>query len=99
MLSEVAKLIWGAGSTAYGVFSDKVKSKKIYRYVVPELHYALKTGRKINSPDVINAIKILEDLAPVGARRRNFNRRYLKNKAYLLSLPLDPDDLSVGFWW
>ncbi|WP_394146595.1 hypothetical protein [Vibrio atypicus] len=99
MLSEVARLVWGAGSAVYGVFTDKAKSEEIYRYVVPELHDALKKGRKITSPDVVKAIKILEGLAPVGARRRNFNRRYLKNKVDILSLPLDPERLSVGVWW
>lgn len=45
MLSEVVRLVWGAGSAAFGVFSDKAKSEEIYRYVVPELHNDLRQGK------------------------------------------------------
>lgn len=53
----------------------------------------------MSSDDVVKAIKLLEKLPPVGARRRNFNRRYLKNKTDILSMPKDPDKLAVGYWW
>ena len=46
MLSEVVRLFWGAGSAAFGVFSDKAKSEEIYRYVVPELHNDLRQGKQ-----------------------------------------------------
>ncbi|CAG23268.1 hypothetical protein [Photobacterium profundum] len=99
MLSEVVRLVWGAGSVVVGAFSEKSKSEEIYRYVVPELQHALKSGTQMTSPDVVKAINILEGLPPVGARRRNFSRRYLARKIDILMLPTDPDNLAIGYWW
>lgn len=53
----------------------------------------------MESPDVAKAIKILESLPPMGARRTNFSRRYLKDRISVLGLPLDPDSLGLGYWW
>ena len=99
MLSEVVRLVWGAGNAIVGTFTEKSKAEELYRYVVPELQDALKDGRTMKSTDVIRAIEILEKLPPVGARRRNFSRRYLQRKTDILALPIDPDNLSIGYWW
>lgn len=99
MLSEVVKLVWSTGTTIAGIFIEKSKSEEIYRYVVPEVQKALRAGAPMTRNDVVNAIKILEKLPPVGAKRRNFSKRYLQRKTDVLALPANPDDLSIAHWW
>lgn len=99
MSTNLIGIIADVGSTIFGVFKDKKEAEKLYRYIVPELQSALSSGSTMSTPAVKKAIEILQDLPPAGARRRNFRYRYLYDRPSLMNLPVDPDRLSIGYWW
>ena len=99
MLAEVVRLLWGAGGAIYGQFAGKRKANEIYRYVVPELKSAIDAGHTLKDDDVKKAVKILEDLAPFGTKRRNFSRKYLEDELSIQRLPDNPDQIMFGYWW
>lgn len=86
-------------SLAYKQISTKNKAEEVYRSLVPLLHEHIRSGKNINDPMVQNAQAVLEGLSPFGARRRNFRRWYIGSTTKLLSLPHDPDELSIACWW
>ncbi|MBM5073419.1 hypothetical protein HYO02_23105 [Vibrio parahaemolyticus] len=86
-------------SLGFKQISQKNKAEEVYRSLVPLLHKHIKTGKNINDPYVQKAQKVLEELSPFGARRRNFKKWYIGSITKLLSLPHDPDKLSIACWW
>ncbi|GAA58721.1 hypothetical protein P20652_0578 [Pseudoalteromonas sp. BSi20652] len=44
-------------------------------------------------------MKILANLAPAGAIRRNFTKRYISSSEGWLKLPKNPNDIPYGFWY
>ncbi|MGD1335021.1 hypothetical protein [Vibrio harveyi] len=83
----------------YGQVSGKQKANEYYRVLVPELHEAINKGVPLSDPQVQRLIKVITELAPVGARRRNFERRYMSDKESMLRLPSDPNSIMYGYWW
>ncbi|WP_199610434.1 hypothetical protein [Flocculibacter collagenilyticus] len=41
----------------------------------------------------------LSDLAPFGAKQRNFRKRYVTPKDGWKKLPRDPNDIPYGHWY
>ncbi|WP_199609720.1 hypothetical protein [Flocculibacter collagenilyticus] len=56
-----------------------------------------KYGRK--SEEFEELLNLLAGLAPIGAKRNNFIRRYIKNADGWRQLPANPDQIPYGFWW
>ncbi len=86
---------------ALGIKEVETKSKadEIYRTTVPLLHERIKLGKGVDDSLVLNAQNTLINLAPFGARRRNFKLRYTGSTANLLKLPRNPERLPYGCWW
>lgn len=78
---------------------EKKDAEESYRAIVPLLKESIRAGKTINDPNILNAQEKLESLAPFGARRRNFKKWYIGSTAKLLTLPDDPDRLSIACWW
>ena len=98
MLSEVVRSLWTAGGAIYGVFANKAESEKIYRFVVPELKSKLEGNGSMADDDVKKAIEILKELPAFGAKRRNFEQKYLTERHSILTLPDDPTKIPFGYW-
>jgi len=86
-------------SLGYKQIVSKNNAEEVYRSLVPLLHEQIKLGKNVDNPMIQNAQKVLEKLAPFGARRRNFKKWYIGSNTKLLKLPLDPDDLAIACWW
>lgn len=67
--------------------------------IMPLLHNALMRGCRFESDDIQILVKALKELAPVGARRNNFERMYLKDEYTLRKLPRYAKDLPYGYWY
>ncbi len=91
--------LFDALGAMYGQISSKEGANKHYKTLVPMVKKLLKSGTPYKAKDIQRAIETLKDLAPVGARGRNFERKYLKNKQNFLLLPEDPNEIMYGFWW
>lgn len=83
----------------YGQVSGKQKANEWYKLLVPEIHEALENGTPLTDPQLAKLIEALINLAPVGARRINFTRKYTEDRDSLLRLPLDPEKIMYGYWW
>ena len=81
----------------YGQISGKQKANEWYKVLVPELHEALIRGVPLNYPKLQRLIEALTNLAPVGAKRNNFKKRYMSDRESMLSLPRDPNMIMYGF--
>lgn len=81
-----------------GLFDDKAHADELYRELMPVLQDFLMQGRRFNDPQVQHIITVLRELPAFGARRRNFENRYLQDEYGLRSLPMNPNDIPYGFW-
>ncbi|MEE2003111.1 hypothetical protein QWY20_16750 [Alkalimonas sp. MEB108] len=96
-MSGVVNLLWEAGNQITGVFTSKISADQIYKHIYPSLVFIITTkGRK--SREAISLLSVLESLAPSGAKRRNFSRRYIQNQDGWKELPSDPQRIPFGFW-
>ncbi|XDF80098.1 hypothetical protein AAFX60_017115 [Aliivibrio fischeri] len=86
-------------SLAYKEFQNKQSSDKFYRANVPLIKLAIEEGFTLQDKMLRDSVDALESLAPFGARRSNFERRYLIDERTILDLPNDPDKLAYGYWW
>jgi hypothetical protein len=96
-MSGVVNLLWETGNQISGVFSSKISADQIYKHIFPSLVFIINTkGRQ--SKEASGLLKVLESLAPGGAKRRNFSRRYIQNVDGWKELPADPQKIPFGFW-
>ncbi|MCG7564806.1 hypothetical protein MHM95_00670 [Pseudoalteromonas sp. CnMc7-15] len=77
----------------------KEEAEKTYRVVVPRIKKELKGGADYGNEDIQEGISLVLGLSPFGAKRRNFKRWYVGSKEKFMSLPDDPDKLSIACWW
>lgn len=56
-----------------------------------------KYGR--TSKEFSQLLNVLAALAPLGAKRSNFKRKYIENQDGWRQLPKDPDNIPFGYWW
>ncbi|MDW6005267.1 hypothetical protein [Vibrio mangrovi] len=81
-----------------GVFDDRSHADELYCELIPLLHDYLMQGRRFNDPQIQHIVNILRELPADGARRRNFEKRYLQDEYGLRDLPTDPRKIPYGFW-
>ena len=68
-----------------------------HKKVLPILKLAVNEyGR--DSKEVQGLLELMGELAPVGAKRRNFIRKYITPLDGWLLLPSDPDKIPYVFW-
>ncbi|MGR3042679.1 hypothetical protein ABMY36_22245 [Vibrio vulnificus] len=94
-----ASFISNAVEQIYGQISGKQKANEWYKLLVPELHEALERGTPMSDPQLKKLVEAITNLAPVGAKRNNFKRRYMEDRESMLSLPRDPNSIMYGYWW
>ncbi|MCG7553773.1 hypothetical protein GSF04_13760 [Pseudoalteromonas sp. A22] len=73
-------------------------ANEAYLKMLPLVKDAIKTHGR-DSEVAIGALELLADLAPFGAKRRNFKRRYVDKPDGWKQLPADPNQLSYGYWY
>ncbi|QBG34453.1 hypothetical protein [Litorilituus sediminis] len=61
------------------------------------LHVIQSYGRE--SKEAEGLLNMLANLAPTGAKRRNFIKKYVSPAEGWLKLPKDPNDIPYGFWY
>ncbi|MDA0149069.1 ankyrin repeat domain-containing protein [Vibrio sp. LaRot3] len=69
-----------------------------YEQLVPQLHEQLENGVAISDPEVQKIVKEIIEVAPVGYRTTSFERRYMKDKESMLSLPKDSSIVRRRFY-
>ncbi len=98
-MSNVIDLVSFAVESIYGQISGKQKANEMYRVLVPELKEAMEQKKPLNDPQVMRLIKATLELAPSGAKRRNFARKYFEDADSISRLPTDPNSIMYGYWW
>lgn len=98
-LVQLGQLAFDIVTTISSQFSTKSESEKLYKALVPALKQSLNQGEPFHSKQVQQGIQALLLLPPNGARKLNFEKRYLINEYTVVELPDDPDQLSIAYWW
>ncbi|ANW25917.1 hypothetical protein BA953_17150 [Vibrio coralliilyticus] len=75
------------------------KANEIYKNLMPVLNDLLAKGYAFESTEVQAIVAILRDLPAFGAKRANFEKRFLKNEYTLRKLPQDPTALNGSGCW
>ncbi len=96
---SVLSLLKGAGQQIYGQVSGKQKANELYRVLVPELKEAVEMKKPFNDPQFQRLMHATIELAPSGAKRRNFERKYFEDADSIMRLPYDPNSIMYGYWW
>lgn len=91
--------LFGVFMQMYGRIEKKQNANESYVRLVTIINDQLSKGSRFSSPEVAASVELLRELAPDGARRRNFERRYLVDEYTLRKLPKDPRDLPYGYWY
>lgn len=73
-------------------------ANEAYIKMLPLVKDAIKTHGR-DSEIAKGALELLTELAPMGAKRRNFKRRYVDKPDGWKSLPADPNQISYGYWY
>jgi len=81
----------------FSLFSDKKHANQAYRQILPSLKLII-TQQGRSSKKAEDLLKALSNLAPYGARRGNFKRRYVNKLNGWRELPDDPHRLPYGVW-
>jgi len=105
MLDVIKKMAGPAGkAVAVGqllykqFYKNEQDANLAYNAIYPSLRPTVaKFGR--NSAEFNEILNYLVSMAPLGAKRGNFVRKYINNPADWQSLSSDPDDIPFGFWW
>jgi len=96
----------GVSGKAYGLsellysqfFKNEKDANEFYKAIFPSLKITCaKYGRE--SEEFNNLLLALAKHAPIGAKKSNFKKRYLKNKQGWKQLPSNPNLIPFGFWW
>ncbi|CCN46716.1 conserved hypothetical protein [Vibrio nigripulchritudo MADA3029] len=82
----------------YGQIVNKNNANETYDALKPILDDMLMRGLRFESKEIQAIIELLRELPAPGARRRNFEKRYLRNESGLRDLPRFASDFSRGFW-
>ncbi|CAM3205623.1 hypothetical protein [Moritella viscosa] len=96
---QAVKLVFSAGSFIFRRVSSKQQADAVYKVIVPQIKSMLLAGKSINDSDVKEAIELLKTLPDMGAKRRNFYRKYLRSKDDILRLPDTSNRIMFGYWW
>tara|TARA_B110000211_G_C13934640_1_gene488758 strand:+ start:154 stop:471 length:318 start_codon:yes stop_codon:yes gene_type:complete len=91
--------IYTVGDLLYKEFFKKREdAEKQYKNLYPLLKITYgQSGR--DASEFINLLNVFLSLTPVGAKRRNFKRRYIDDKEGWRKLPSEPAEIPYGHWW
>lgn len=82
----------------YGQIKQQESANELYSRIIVLLDELLAKGYSFKSPEIQVLVEMLKELPAMGARQRNFERRYLQDEYTLRDLPKDPRRLSRGYW-
>lgn len=91
--------LFGIFMQMYGRIEKKQNANESYVRLVTIINDQLAKGSRFNSQEITASVELLRELAPDGARRRNFERLYLVDEYTLRKLPKDPRDIPYGHWY
>lgn len=91
--------LFGIFMQMYGRIEKKQNANKSYVRLVTIINDQLAKGSRFNSQEITASVELLRELAPDGARRRNFERLYLVDEYTLRKLPKAPRDIPYGHWY
>ncbi len=91
--------IYSAGDFIYKeFFKKKEDAEEQYKNLQPLLKITFgQSGR--DSKEFKGLLQALLSLTPIGAKRRNFKRRYIDDKDGWRKLPLEPAEIPYGHLW
>ncbi|HAS6168483.1 TPA: hypothetical protein RQJ82_000090 [Vibrio vulnificus] len=92
--SPFGGLLW----QMYTQIKNKQDANESYRRIKVLLDDQLQRGARFDSIEVQAIVEMFREIAPFGARRRNFENTYLKDEYTLRKLPNAPRDLPFGYW-
>ncbi len=85
----------------YETLENKEKAEQEYKILVADIKGRIKNNNETynNSPDLRRAIEALSELPQLGAKRRNFRKRYMQDldtntQKLLKDLPDDPSSFN-----
>lgn len=81
-----------------GQIDNQSDANRAYENIYPVLTELLDKGYSFESEEIQAIVALLAELPAYGARRRNFEKLYLKDEYTLRKLPSDPKLLSRGVW-
>jgi len=96
-MANPLNLIGTFGKQVFAQFSNKKHANKAYLQLIASVKRIIShQGR--NSKNAKDLLDNLAGLAPFGAKRRNFRRRYIDKPNGWRELPDNPKDFPYGFW-
>lgn len=103
--NDITKKVGIAGriaSVSHFLYRQFVGNEKdaneAYRRAYPAIKPVIQSyGRKSKEADGL--LNMLANLAPTGAKKRNFIKKYVSPTDGWLKLPKDPNDIPYGFWY
>ncbi len=104
MNPQIANLIKGKSLLTLllkmkGQIDSRSEAEETYHHIYPVLEELLAKGYAFESPEIQGIVEVLRGLPAWGAKRQNFEKRYLKNEAGLRELPRDPRNFyGKGLW-
>jgi len=98
---EILKQLSPLYSASYFVYKSFYQNEKdaneAYRRLTPAVKSLIKSyGR--TSDEATAALLALAELAPIGAKKRNFKIKYIKNPDGWKLLPKEPNDIPYAHW-
>lgn len=81
-----------------GQIKSKSDANRAYKLLYPVLEELLAKGYRFESREIQSIVGLLSEMPAWGARRKNFQRFYLKDEYTLRKLPRDPSNISSGMW-
>lgn len=76
----------------------KENANGIYDGIMPLLSDALMRGLSYDSAEIQGIVGVLRELPADGARKRNFEHRYLRSESGLRELPRYASSLNGAYW-
>ncbi|MCC4226418.1 hypothetical protein LL295_23305 [Vibrio campbellii] len=82
-----------------GQLDSKADANRIYKDLYPVLEDLLSRGYGFDTPEIQGVISVLRELPAWGAKRANFEKRYLQDESTLRKLPRDPSYFNGQGCW
>lgn len=101
LLGELSKAspLSGLVSSMADQVSNKYDADAMYNDLRPALSKLIDQGYGFESKEVQGIVNVIRELPAYGAKRRNFEKRYLKDEYTLRELPANAKSLqATGMW-
>ncbi|QFT40078.1 MULTISPECIES: hypothetical protein [unclassified Vibrio] len=82
-----------------GQLDSQADANRVYKDLYPVLQDLLERGYRFESPEIQGVVSVLRELPAWGAKRREFEKRYLRDEYTLRKLPRDPSYFNGQGCW